>query len=72
MGETLIRVLHFADLHLGIESYGQIDPGTGLNRRAVDFLQAFDHIIEYAIEGEADLVLFCGDAFKNRDPSRRI
>ncbi|WP_376790301.1 exonuclease SbcCD subunit D [Thermoflexus sp.] len=64
-----IRVLHFADLHIGIETYGQIDPQTGLNRRVVDFLQAFDHVVEHAIEGEADLVLFCGDAFKNRDPS---
>ncbi|WP_322801090.1 exonuclease SbcCD subunit D [Thermoflexus sp.] len=64
-----IRVLHFADLHIGMEAYGQIDPQTGLNRRVVDFLQAFDRVVEHAIEGEADLVLFCGDAFKNRDPS---
>ncbi|WP_376792272.1 exonuclease SbcCD subunit D [Thermoflexus sp.] len=64
-----IRVLHFADLHIGIEAYGQIDPQTGLNRRVVDFLQAFDRVVEHAIHEEADLVLFCGDAFKNRDPS---
>ncbi len=64
-----IRLLHFADLHIGIEAYGQIDPQTGLNRRVVDFLQAFDHVVEHAIREEADLVLFCGDAFKNRDPS---
>jgi len=64
-----IRVLHFADLHIGIEAYGQLDPQTGLNRRVVDFLQAFDRIVEHAIQEEADLVLFCGDAFKNRDPS---
>ncbi|GBD10066.1 Nuclease SbcCD subunit D [Candidatus Thermoflexus japonica] len=64
-----IRVLHFADLHIGMEAYGQIDPQTGLNRRVVDFLQAFDRVVDHAIQGEADLVLFCGDAFKNRDPS---
>lgn len=64
-----IRVLHFADLHIGMEAYGQIDPQTGLNRRVVDFLGAFDAVVEHAIREEADLVLFCGDAFKNRDPS---
>lgn len=67
-GES-IRLLHFADLHIGMEAYGQIDPRTGLNRRVVDFLQAFDRVVEHAIREEADLVLFCGDAFKNRDPS---
>jgi len=69
MAPEPIRVLHFADLHIGMEAHGQIDPQTGLNRRVVDFLCAFDRIVEYAIENEADLVLFCGDAFKNRDPS---
>ncbi|MCS6962751.1 metallophosphoesterase family protein [Thermoflexus sp.] len=69
MASEPIRVLHFADLHIGIEAYGQIDPQTGLNRRVVDFLQAFDRVVEHAIREEADLVLFCGDAFKNRDPS---
>ena len=64
-----IRILHFADLHIGMEAYGQIDPATGLNRRVVDFLKAFDEVVDYALENEADLVLFCGDAFKNRDPS---
>ncbi|MER3468255.1 MAG: exonuclease SbcCD subunit D, partial [Thermoflexus sp.] len=64
-----IRILHFADLHIGMEAYGQIDPATGLNRRVVDFLKAFDDVVDYALENEADLVLFCGDAFKNRDPS---
>ena len=69
MASEPIRVLHFADLHIGMEAYGQIDPQTGLNRRVVDFLYAFDRIVDYAIEHEADLILFCGDAFKNRDPS---
>ncbi|MER3460536.1 MAG: metallophosphoesterase [candidate division GAL15 bacterium] len=64
-----MRILHFADLHIGMEAYGQIDPATGLNRRVVDFLKAFDDVVDYALENEADLVLFCGDAFKNRDPS---
>jgi DNA repair protein SbcD/Mre11 len=64
-----MRLLHFADLHLGIETYGSFDPSRGLSTRVVDFLDSFDRIVEYAIEHEVDAVLFAGDAFKNRDPS---
>lgn len=64
-----IRVLHFADLHLGMENYGHIDPATGLSSRLVDYLRAFDALVDHALQGDVDLVLFAGDAFKNRDPS---
>ncbi len=65
----MIRLLHFADLHLGVENYGRLDPETGLSTRLMDFLGAFDFVIDCAIEREVDLVIFAGDAFKNRDPS---
>jgi exonuclease SbcD len=64
-----IRILHFADIHVGMENYGQIDPQTGINMRVLDFLRRFDEIVDYALEHEADLVLFAGDAFKTRDPN---
>ncbi len=66
---TEIRFLHFADLHLGIENYGRIDPTTGLSTRLMDFLRAFDRIVDHALDADVDLVVFAGDAFKNRDPS---
>ncbi len=65
-----MKVLHFADLHLGIESYGRIDPASGLSSRLLDFLSALDQVVDYARENKVDLVLFCGDAYKNRDPSQ--
>lgn len=65
----MIRLLHFSDLHLGVENYGRLDPETGLSTRLMDFLRAFDYVVEYAIENDIDLVLFTGDAFKSRDPS---
>nr|HID12517.1 hypothetical protein [Anaerolineae bacterium] len=34
-----IHLLHFADLHIGIENYGRLDPATGVNRRVLDFLR---------------------------------
>jgi exonuclease SbcD len=65
-----MRILHFADLHLGVETYGRIDPDTGLSTRLIDFLSALDELVDYALTGDIDLVLFCGDAYKSRDPSQ--
>jgi len=64
-----IRVLHFADIHIGMENYGRIDPETGLNQRVLDFVSRLKEVVDYAIEQEADVVLFAGDAFKTRDPN---
>jgi exonuclease SbcD len=63
-----IRALHFADLHVGMENYGRIDPATGISSRIRDFLDRLDEVIDYAEQHEADLVVFAGDAFKTRDP----
>jgi exonuclease SbcD len=63
-----IRMLHFADLHVGMENYGRLDPSTGTSSRVRDFLDRLDEVIDYALEHEADLAIFAGDAFKNRDP----
>jgi exonuclease SbcD len=65
-----MRILHFADLHLGVETYGKTDPQTGLSTRLVDFLRALDELVDYAVEERVDLVLFCGDAYKSREPSQ--
>jgi len=64
-----IRLLHFADLHVGMENYGRLDPATGVNGRVLDFLHRFDELIDYGLEREVDLVIFAGDAFKTRNPN---
>ena len=65
-----MKIIHFADLHLGVENYGHINPETGLSSRLEDYLKALDQVIDYALENEVDLVLFCGDAYKTREPSQ--
>ena len=66
---TKIHLLHFADLHIGMENYGRLDPVTGVNRRVLDFLRRFDELIDYGLEREVDLVIFAGDAYKRRSPN---
>nr|MBP7057490.1 exonuclease subunit SbcD [Candidatus Gracilibacteria bacterium] len=64
-----MKFLHFSDLHLGMENYSHIDPDTGLSTRFQDWQNSLDAMIELANEQDVDMVLFTGDAFKNRDPS---
>ena len=65
-----MRILHFSDVHIGVENYGRPDPDTGLSTRLADFLYTLDEVVNYAIENNIDLALFCGDAYKSRDPSQ--
>lgn len=64
-----IRLLHLADVHIGMENYGRIDPATGLNGRVMDFLRRLSEVVEWALDNDVDLVLFAGDAYKSRDPN---
>ena len=64
-----LTLLHFADLHLGIENYGRLDPATGLHTRVQDFSASLATAFDLAIEEEVDLVLFAGDMYKTCDPT---
>ncbi len=64
-----MKILHFADLHLGVENYGHLNPATGLSSRLEDFLATFDETVNYALENSVDLALFAGDAYKGREPN---
>lgn len=64
-----MKILHFSDLHLGMENYGHIDPATGLSSRFQDWQKALDDMVAIANSEDVDVVIFSGDAFKNRDPS---
>ena len=65
-----MKIIHFADLHLGVESYGTTNPTSGLSTRLEDFLAALDQLVDYALENRVDLVLFCGDTYKSREPGQ--
>jgi exonuclease SbcD len=66
-----VRILHLADLHIGVENYGHFDAAKGMHTRLMDFLARLDEAIDYGIEADVDLVLIAGDMFKNRDPQPR-
>ena len=65
-----MKLLHFADLHIGVEAHGRPDPATGLSSRLKDFLDAFDELVDTAIAERVDAVIFAGDAYKSRNPEQ--
>lgn len=67
-----IRVVHLSDLHIGMENYGRLDPQTGLNGRVADFLTRLDGVVSFALDHDADVFLFAGDAFRSRSPGTTL
>lgn len=64
-----MKLLHFADAHIDMANYGRHDPETGLPFRVLDFLKSLDAIVEAAISERVDMVIFAGDAYKDRSPA---
>ncbi len=65
----MIKVIHTADIHFGMENYGKIDSKTGIHSRLLDFKNALDFCIDYTIKERADLFIFSGDAYKTAHPT---
>lgn len=64
-----MKLLHFADAHIDMANYGRHDPETGLPLRVLDFLKSLDTIADAAISEKVDMVIFAGDAYKDRSPA---
>jgi exonuclease SbcD len=65
----LIRFIHTADIHFGVENYGRIDQTTGIHTRLLDFYRALGICIDRAIKEKVDFFLFAGDAYKTAHPT---
>jgi exonuclease SbcD len=65
----MIKLLHLADVHIGMENYGRVDPTTGLSSRLQDFLDTLDEAVDRAIADRVDVVTVAGDIYKTRDPT---
>ncbi len=57
----MTRVIHTGDTHIGYQQYH-----SPVRRR--DFLDAFDAVIDDAIDGDVDAVVHAGDLFHDRRP----
>jgi len=64
-----LKFLHFADVHLGVETHGRFDPFTGLHTRVQDFVRCLRFAVEEAVKEKVDLAVFAGDAYRTCDPT---
>ena len=65
----MIKLLHFADAHIDLARQGRRDAQTGLPLRVLDFLRSLDAIVDAAVAQKVDLVIFAGDAYRDRSPA---
>lgn len=64
-----MKILHTADIHVGYETHGRHDTKSGLNSRWLDVQKCLEFMVQKALEEEIDLFLFCGDAYKEPQPT---
>jgi len=65
----MVRIIHTADLHLGI-GFAQFSNSTEFEEiRFKDFISNLEFIKEYAIKNKADFLIIAGDVFHNPRPS---
>jgi exonuclease SbcD len=65
----MLTLLHFADAHIDMANYGRHDAESGLPLRVLDFLKSMDAIVDTAVNEKVNLVIFAGDAYKDRSPA---
>jgi exonuclease SbcD len=63
----MLRILHAADVHLGVRRYGTPVPPSGINSRILDFAGTLGRAVKEAND-KADLLVLAGDTFDNRRP----
>jgi exonuclease SbcD len=69
LNKPVIKFIHTADIHFGMENYGKLDVKSGIHSRLLDFEKALNICIDRAIAEQVDFFLFAGDAYKTATPS---
>ena len=63
-----MKIAHIGDTHLGMVNYTKANPLYGANERLLDYKKCLTFAVDTIIEREVEVMLFVGDAYKNRFP----
>jgi DNA repair exonuclease SbcCD nuclease subunit len=67
------KIIATGDTHFGLTTDTNAeDPETGINLRSLDAFQAFDQLIDYAINNDVKLITHSGDVFNVKTVSQLI
>jgi DNA repair protein SbcD/Mre11 len=72
ISETIIRIAHISDTHLGYTRYAKLCPETGRNQREVDVQEAYGRAVDAILERDVDLVIHSGDVFDSVRPATHV
>ena len=64
-----MKFLCCADLHIGSNVYGEVDPATGIHDSSKNLLDAVDQLIDHASKNQIRTTIVAGDIFHRRNPS---
>ena len=64
-----MKLLHFADAHIDMANYGSMIPRPGCHCACLIFSKHWIRSVDAAISEKVDMVIFAGDAYKDRSPA---
>ncbi len=59
-----MKILHCSDIHLGKKPFGNIEYS---EKRYVDYFQAFENIVDFAISKKVEVFMIAGDFFDKKE-----
>lgn len=65
-----VKILHTGDVHIDSDTYGAINPATGINKAWESHARVLHNAVQEAIDQEVDCFLHAGDGFKTGRPSQ--
>ena len=67
-----MKIVTFADFHIGHQQYSRINPETGLYYRVENALDVLDELLDYTRKKGIKVVVLAGDAYKSVAVSETI
>lgn len=67
-----MKIVTFADFHIGHQQYSRLNPETGLYYRVENALNVLDELLDYTRRKGIKIVVLAGDAYKNQMVSETI
>lgn len=64
----MTKVLHVADVHMGLVTHSVPDPATGIPSRILDVARCWQAAVRVGIENDVDAAIVAGDIFHTANP----
>jgi len=59
----MAKILFVSDVHIGIRYPYRVNTRTGISQRTMDFIEALERVVKFAIKERVDIFVICGDLY---------